>query len=1159
MKKAILFLFVAIGVNIYSQKAPKVVLNDSSQLKLVSIAIDVQIIGNFATTTYDMNFYNGLDRTLEGELTFPLGENQAVSKFAMEVNGKLREAVIVEKEIARVAYENTIRQQIDPGLLEKTQGNNYKARVYPILPKKNKNIIITYEQELFSSNNHLIYELPLGITENLKEFSLNMNVIGSKDIPLIKDNPYPKLKFNQFNNSYQLSYKSKNHTPDEPILLQIPNIVDQQKVLCYNDFFYLHKTLNPNTRIKKKPQKVTILWDCSFSLRNRKLEEEIQLLHSYFNYLQNVEVQFINFSNVIHQNNTSTIVNGNWQVIENVIRSAKCDGGTSFGQFKKLNIKSDEILFFTDGMSNLGEFSEFNKSSIYTINSCVSANHQLLNQIASNSGGNYINLIRLPNTEAFKILKQETFQFLGIKPNKSILEVYPYKNTNVNSDFSLSGKFLNETTITLLFGYRNKVTNQVKIPIKNIQSTKLVKRLWAKQKLKFLNENKDRNKDAIISLAKNHHLITDFTSMLILDRIEDYARYKIEPPEELKKEYKEYLKNMEANKTYINEEIRGRREELFDDYAKIYDWYLTKFPKKIINKNPPQTNYSNPNTNPSTHLISESESESENVSYTPPTCHPNIDTTRRIISGTILSSDGEPLPGVNVIIKGTTRGTISDFDGHYWINANENDELLFTFIGFINQTHVIETSNTINVRLNYDTTSVDEVIVVGYGQMRKSTLTGSISSVSIDNSKEFVSPSINQLLQGRASGVHINTNSDDTEQINIRGTSSMSLNNTPLYIVDGMILDTDASNPISSLSPEEIESIEVLKPENASKIYGSKAVNGLIIISTKKGKEANIDKIEAINNKISDLIEIKSWNPQTPYIKLLEKQPSVELAYKKYLEIRDTYSNSPSFFLDVSDFFDKKSNLKLGQTILTNLMELKLDNHELMRALAYKLEYYKQYDMAVLVYEKILELRPEEPQSYRDLALAYEHIGEIKKSYKLLYKIYNGELLVKDEDERFYGIEHLAYVELNRLVKKYGNKLNIGKNEKFSQIPVDIRVVIDWNHDDTDIDLWVIDPNGEKAYYENTETKIGGRMSEDLMDGYGPEGFMLKNAIDGEYKIWVDYYSDNLQKISGPTILKATFFTNYGRKNENKKTIVVRLDKKDEELEVGSFVFNKNK
>ncbi|UOY08932.1 DUF2135 domain-containing protein [Muricauda sp. SCSIO 64092] len=148
-------------------------------------------------------------------------------------------------------------------------------------------------------------------------------------------------------------------------------------------------------------------------------------------------------------------------------------------------------------------------------------------------------------------------------------------------------------------------------------------------------------------------------------------------------------------------------------------------------------------------------------------------------------------------------------------------------------------------------------------------------------------------------------------------------------------------------------------------------------------------------------------------------------------------------------------------------------------------------------------------------------------------------------------------MELTRLVNTCGKKLKLTKTkkEKFKEMPVDVRVVIDWNHNDTDIDLWVVDPNGEKAYYNNAKTKIGGRMSEDMTEGYGPEVFMLKEAPRGEYKILVDYYADNVQKIFGPTVLKVTMFTNYGRSNEKKETMIVRLEQEEDVLEVGSFRF----
>ena len=357
-------------------------------------------------------------------------------------------------------------------------------------------------------------------------------------------------------------------------------------------------------------------------------------------------------------------------------------------------------------------------------------------------------------------------------------------------------------------------------------------------------------------------------------------------------------------------------------------------------------------------------------------------------------------------------------------------------------------------------------MVVGYGVQRVQNITGSVTSV------------VSQALQGKAAGFQITQNSGEpgsNTTVVVRGVSSMSNNSNPLYIVDGQIA---TNNPMQDLNPEDIEEIQVLKALNAAAIYGARASNGVIIITTKEGLESNQEAIEQLNQEITDKIELKSWNPDTPYIKILEKESTAELAYKKYLEIRDDYSNSPSFYLDVSDFFEKKEKYDIAITILTNLMEVELNNHEIMKALAYKLEYYKEYQLAAIVYAKVLELRPEEPQSYRDLALAYEKAGEITKSYDLLYKLYKGDLLEKDEEERFYGIEQIAFVELTRLVNKYGKelKLNKAEKEKFKDLSMDVRIVIDWNHNNTDIDLWVEDPRDEKAYYKNPETNIGGHM-----------------------------------------------------------------------------------
>ncbi|RED48800.1 VIT domain-containing protein [Seonamhaeicola aphaedonensis] len=1144
MKPLLRYLLFLICLYSFSQNAPQVVLKDSGKLKLSHLNVAVNITGNYATTTYDMKFYNGLNRTLEGELVFPLGEGQTVSRFAMDVNGKLREAVIVEKELARVAYENTVRQNIDPGLLEKTEGNNYKARVYPILPKSYKHLVITYEQELFSSNEKLIYELPLGINETIDQFSLAIDAY-TDHLPRMENNAYNKLYFRKKDQTYRANFEEKHSLPNKPIIIEIPNKSGQESVLSHSDYFYINKTLTPNLKLKDKPKDITILWDASYSMRNRKLEEELKLLGNYISYLQNVNINLVSFSNAVHSNTMFKIKNGKWHTLKEHINNITHDGGTAFNSFQNLDVSTDEILLFTDGLSNLGSFSNINKGAIYTINSVVSANHSNLNTIATNSGGNYINLVRLDHQRALELLKQETFQFLGITANKFVSEVYPNKKTNITNNFSLTGRFSQNTTLELLFGYGGKVTQKIPIYIGSAESSKLVKRLWAKQKLKDLNTNKKENKDRIIKHAKQHHLISDYTSMLILDRLEDYVRYRIEPPQELKREYKQRIKELDDIEAERKEEIQERRADLFEEYQDILNWYKTKFPlkSKKVKKITQSAEQSNTNTTQNTQEASPRTQTTIPVNQTRNRTH--IDSTKRIVSGQVLDTSGQPLPGTNIYVKGTSRGAQTDFDGYFAINAEVNDELEFSFLGFTPKSVTVGTHSNIRINLEEDASMLEEVVVMGYGVQKKSYVTAAVTTV------------VTQALAGRVSGVQITTNAGtpgDGSTVSIRGNTSIA-NNSPLFIVDGVVSET---NPLAKLKPEDIESMQTLKDDAATALYGSRASNGLILIVTKDGKDKNQDAIEKLNEEIAEKIELKPWNPDTPYIHILEKEATVESAYNVYLNLRNQYSNSPSFFLDVADFFDQRKSPELAIRIISNLIEVELHNHELMRALAYKLEYFKQHQLATIVYEKVLELRPEEPQSYRDLALAYEYTGSPKKSFDLLYKLYNGDLLEKDEDERFYGIEHVAFTELTRLVSKYQHKLNLSEEQQkeFTDMPLDVRVVIDWNHNDTDIDLWVTDPNGEKAYYSNSETKIGGRMSEDLMEGYGPESFSLKKAIKGNYEVMVDYYSDNVQKISGPTILKVTLFTNYAKPNEQKETIVVRLDKEEDEVEVGNLRFN---
>lgn len=207
------------------------------------------------------------------------------------------------------------------------------------------------------------------------------------------------------------------------------------------------------------------------------------------------------------------------------------------------------------------------------------------------------------------------------------------------------------------------------------------------------------------------------------------------------------------------------------------------------------------------------------------------------ISGTITSSeDGEGIPGVNIIVKGTAIGTITDVQGEYTLNVpDRNSVLVFSSVGFITEEIEVGSQTTINLAMTPDLQTLSEIVVVGYGVQKKTDLTGAISSIPTKDIQEFPIPRVDQALQGRTSGVYV-LNTDGSPggntMIRIRGLNSINGGNQPLVVIDGL-----QGGNLNALNPNDIESIEILKDASATAIYGSRGANGVILVTTKLGKK----------------------------------------------------------------------------------------------------------------------------------------------------------------------------------------------------------------------------------------------------------------------------------------------------------------------------------
>nr|WP_294947366.1 TonB-dependent receptor [uncultured Mucilaginibacter sp.] len=215
------------------------------------------------------------------------------------------------------------------------------------------------------------------------------------------------------------------------------------------------------------------------------------------------------------------------------------------------------------------------------------------------------------------------------------------------------------------------------------------------------------------------------------------------------------------------------------------------------------------------------------------------------ITGKVTSSDGgEPMPGVNIRLKGTTTGAVTGVDGNYSIPAAPGNVLVFSFLGYSTQEVSVKLAGAINIKLSSTSSNLNEVVVVGYGKRARKDVTGSISSISGNDLRQTQPVTFDQALQGKVAGVVVQQVSGQPGggvSIQIRGVSSISGSNSPLYVIDGIIIPPvgdpgKGSNPLNSINPAEIESIDVLKDASATAIYGSQATNGVIVITTKRGK-----------------------------------------------------------------------------------------------------------------------------------------------------------------------------------------------------------------------------------------------------------------------------------------------------------------------------------
>lgn len=1112
--------------------------NNGVQLQVLKI--DVQVCGTVARTTWQMTFRNTTSRILEGSLNFPLKDGLSVSRYALDINGKMREAVPVDRSKGTEVFETIERRRVDPGLLEKVDGNNFRTRIYPINPHSTRTVLIGYEEELrLTANNVLHYYLPLHLQDTVAGFSLDVSVIKSAIQPVFDSSLNENIQFNSKQNLYIASFKKTDYVPRHSLSFSIPKPQDAVEVMLQefeNKYYYLiNTTLQKNEREKVLPNFIGLLWDASLSGSNRNTKKEMELLDAYFKKINNLSVNLVVFSNTIKKSQQFVIRQGNWDSLKLVLEAVQYDGSTNFGNLDLKKMKVDEFILVSDGQQTLANKEmQWGGRPVYCINSAVSADYSHLKFIAGKTAGLVIDLQSQPVAEALKKLIHEPFRFLGIKQNSFIKENYPSLPVTVDGNFSAAGIATEGVQeIVLQFGYGNRITFEKAIAINTetqlCENFDIVK-VYAQKKIAELDIQYAQNKQEIESMGRQYGLVTRNTSLIVLETVNDYVLYDIEPPAELRDEYERIMKQRRGDVVTKN---KHDLESSWRMMETLKQWYGTATEKTAKLEKPKVVTTSTPVRNPGTQ-------QTQARGLIPA---PTGET--KTVTGTIKDKDGMTISSVSVKIKGTNRGTMADANGNYSIRVRTGDVLGFHMVGFNTVEARVGSQPLLNAVLQKSSEELSEVVVTSaFGIKRTARSTSaSVQTISGDEINVTQQANVNEALAGKVAGAQVRSQSvaklGSASTVRLRGENGFGMGSGTLYVMDGVIMPTGAD-----INSDDIKEFFALEGPVAAALFGPDGSNGAVIITTKNFQPDSAyrkmqDKITTENKIAAPPFDVSTFD----YIKAI-KQTEKAGRYTKYLELRQYYSSKPTYFFEVATYLLKTGDRENGLTVLTSLAELENSNYELYKMLGYKLKEAGDYEAELAAFKKVLDLRPADPQSYRDCALAHADLGNYQQALDMLYegmtKSYSTEM-----NRMYYGIEEIFLTEINRLIALYKNKLDLKHIDKKLIVPMpsDVRVVMNWNKNNTDIDLWVTDPNAEKCYYSHKTTQIGGRISDDFTEGFGPEQFMLKTGVKGKYKIQINYFGDNQVTIAGPTTIMAEIYLYYGTSREQKRIVTLQMEK----------------
>ena len=565
--------------------------NDRSEpLGLKAVDVDARIVGHLAETRMTLTFHNPHDRALAGDLYVPLPEGATVSGYALDVDGVLVDGVVVDKHEARRVFEAEVRKGVDPGLVEWVGGNNFKTRVFPIPAHGTRTVRVDYVAEVDEGPDGARWRLPLNFRDPVGTFSLRVEVVKPDKAPTVVSGGPKGLSFAGWRDSFVAEAKAKGVALTDDLVVALPDVASKpvrvEKAPDGTVYFSIrHDVAVPPAAAPAPPKSVRLLWDASGSREGADRAREIGLVRAYLGSLGAgpLAVELVVFRDAAEPARGFSLPAQLDELVA-ALEAVPYDGGTQMAAIAppKGAAPVDLQLLVTDGLSNFGAPDPGDMGApVYVLNVSSTANHAFLRHLAQSSGGVYLNLARLTDEQALAAIGRPAFSFVRatVKSGK-VDELYPRGGRPVQGPFVLAGRLEgDEATVVLEYGVGGKATVRETFSVRAADAGEggVLRRDWAQKKVDALLVFPEKNADAVTAVGKAHGIVTPGTSLLVLERLDQYVEYRIRPPASLadmRAAYDTQVAQMAKEKEV---ERADKLETVLALWKARVEWWETKF------------------------------------------------------------------------------------------------------------------------------------------------------------------------------------------------------------------------------------------------------------------------------------------------------------------------------------------------------------------------------------------------------------------------------------------------------------------------------------------------------------------------------------------------------------------------------------------------------